>query len=173
MSFNITTVVIAATIGGGVIIAALASYAIYLLLKVRQHKRRQDELETQAAETIRQLGEDVLDSQVRSLKIFTRLILQNEMNLTEGAIRIKVILDHIFTACQRGPYQAIYDLHDKTEHLARSEVRERLSKRERMQQDMQRMTLEAEYQEPVTTAVQTLHDYLEEEYPDIKVIAAA
>lgn len=155
------------------IIVGLAIYAGYLFNQVGKQRKRQDELETAAADTIRQLGEDVLDSQVRSLKIFTRLMLQDEMNLTEGAIRIKVVLDHMLTVCQRGPYQAIYTLYDKTEHLARSEIRAKLPKRERMQQDMQRMALEAEYHDSVMLAVQQLHDEMDSEYPNIKVIASA
>lgn len=173
MSISMATLVIQVLVVlGALIILGLGSYAAYLFYQVRQQRLRNDRLETEAADTIRQLGEDVLESQVRSLKIFTRLILQNEMNITEGAIRIKVVLDHMLTACKREPYQAIYTLHDKTEHLARSEARAELPKQQRMREDLQRMAIEAECEEPVKAAVQLLHDFLEQDYPDIKVIAA-
>lgn len=154
------------------IVLALAGYAAWLFWQVRQQAKQRDQMETAAADEIRQLGEDVLLSQVRSLKIFTHLVLQDEMNLTEGAIRIKVVLDHMLTACQREPYQAIYDLHEQTEHLARSEARQALPKQDRMRQDLHRITLETQQREAVLTAVKRLRDDMESQYPDVKVVAA-
>jgi len=90
------------------------------------------------------------DHLLRSVGLLAQTTVAGELSLAEGAIRSKMLLDHLVpNENERGPYRAIYALHDATEHLSRREQRDELTAGERQQQDAEREQLEAQHRDGV------------------------
>lgn len=96
---------------------------------------------------------------VGSVRALAKSMLAGELNLSEGAIRLKVMLDHLQPNGQgESAYPDLYALHDATEHMPRGVARKQVPSDEVRRMDDQRERLEAQYREPVLNQVQALLD---------------
>ena len=79
-----------------------------------------------------------------SLLVISETLKRDEMNLSEGAIRLKVLLDN-WEQPDRGLtfYKGIEDLYEAVAHFDTHAQRQTLSKDERRQQDKERELIEA------------------------------
>ena len=112
------------------------------------------------AELRRQQDKSRDDHLAMSLGLIAQTTLQDDLPMAEVAIRSKMLLDHLIPEERaRSQYQAIYALHDATEHFARLEARDALTLKERREQDAQREKLEALHREGVLACMRSiLHD---------------
>jgi len=123
-------------VAAGAIVLALAAYAVWLWWRVASQKRERD---THNAAVLAETESDLANS----LAIIADSLLTRELNLSEGAIRLKVLLDHWYSpGSGQHDYPAIYRLFLSTANMPRGEQRDAYPKREIRRLDREREMLE-------------------------------
>ncbi|WP_353159935.1 DUF2489 domain-containing protein [Salinisphaera shabanensis] len=119
-----------------VVILALAGYAGWLWWRViNQQKERETHNAAVLAETEADLE--------HSIAIIADSLLTGELNLSEGAIRLKVLLDHYHApGGAQADYPAIYSLFLSTSNMPRGEERDAWPRNEIRRMDREREMLE-------------------------------
>lgn len=138
------------------IVLGLAGYAGWLLWKLRQQRqvlqRREDEFQRKKQE-----HEDYL---IDSIQIIAQNLVSDDLNLSEGSIRLKFLLDGLgLPDEERAAFNALDELYEKVRDFDTHEARKQLSPRERNAQDRAREAHEAVHREPVMAAARTLAVY--------------
>ncbi len=135
----------------------LAGYALHIHLEAKrqlglaQEKREQEK--QQAATNL-----------LENLSVLARAVMDEQVNLTEGSLRIRVLLD----LYDDGRYVLQEDLqifdqvHQRAKHLATHKAREELAPKERQQQDEERLALEQELEAKIKAGAQALATFCEQ-----------
>ncbi|EWH10921.1 hypothetical protein DS2_06506 [Catenovulum agarivorans DS-2] len=127
------------------ILAGLSFYAGELLMQLKQQKQQIE----QQREQKKQARDNNL---IESIQTISHAMESEQCEVSEGALRLAVLFDHLSDAQQVDyvkKYPAIHALNDKIKHFAILEERKKLAKKERMRQDFQRMKAEAEFKDLV------------------------
>lgn len=143
MSF---TAALAFLIVGIIIILALSVYAFSLRKEV---KRRDAFL----------LDEELRAKQnsLENLDYIVNALVQEQVDITEGAWRCKVLLEIIDPSLvERPQFQAFADVYNRTRHLKTHSARKQLSPRDRMQEDRERLAVEDEMRPAVLAAAEAV-----------------
>ena len=129
---------------GTVIIIGLTIYALRLRKEVRRREAfHEDEL--------RRAHENCLEN----LEIVASALVQEQVDITEGAWRCKLLLDIIDPQLiERPSFQPFGEVYRSTQHLHTHSARGELSPRDRMREDRERLAVETEWREPVLQAAQ-------------------
>jgi len=137
------------TLLGSIIILALASYAGYLWWHVKKRER--------AAAQVGVKGRDNATDNIRAL---AAAMLDSDLNITEGSIRITVMLDYLYD-CGNMPevFLPLKQLHDNTLHMPRRKARQDVPVKRLRQLDNEREALEAKHKTAVLAAAETALNY--------------
>lgn len=138
------------------IVLALAGYAGWLHWKLYRHRRA---LAAQQAEYERQktAHEDYL---IDSIQIIARNMVDEDLNISEGAIRLKHLLDGLGLEDQeRARFSALDELYDKVRDFDTHDARKALPVKERLQQDRAREAHERVHRTRVLETARVLIDY--------------
>jgi len=142
------------------IIVPLAVYAGRLLFQVKQHKIKVAQAEKAAIAALKEHDSKIFDS----VTLISKAMLAAQCELSEGCWRITVLLDSLKT---RGPFNSkvptVYQLYDNIKHMAILADRKTLEKKQRMQQDFDRLRFEAEALDAVQLELQQLLIIAEQE----------
>ncbi|GAA3895170.1 hypothetical protein GCM10022228_02790 [Halomonas cibimaris] len=131
---------------GTVVIFALGIYAIRLR---REVKRRADFRKEEDARAI--------TNSLENLDYVSTALVQDQVNITEGAWRCKVLLEIIEPSLvERQEFLAFSDVYSRTQHLKTHSARKALSPRERMREDKERLSVEKEMHQPVIEAARAV-----------------
>ncbi len=136
-----------------VIVIGLAFYAFSLTRKVKalEEKRRQDALAMEAELSQQRTHRN------RSIQIIAQGILTDQLSLTEGAIRIRVLMDGLdVDVSVREEFNAFYQLSDATSHIPILEEWKKLKLKQRMAYDSERVKLESDHKEFVEDAAKRI-----------------
>lgn len=145
-----------AIIVGTIIILSLALYAGKLLMLLKQQTQAQQQTEQAHKLALKVHDKKVLDSIV----IIARAMKEEQCDVSEGCWRLSVLLDSLKTSQQLDQeFPAIFGLYGKIKHLSILGERKELVKKQRMQQDLERMKLEAEYSSQIRKDIDLLHQY--------------
>ncbi|MEI8599445.1 DUF2489 domain-containing protein [Vibrio sp. M60_M31a] len=134
------------------IIIALASYAGYLLLKLKKQKELQ-------------LKHQKLAIDKRNANIFENVHtlcqagIQGQCDLSEISIRVYCIMDYVQGEDRIDfdkTYPAISELYHIVKDMARGEDRQQLAKKERMQQNLTRQKAESRLTESIVKELELL-----------------
>ena len=124
------------------ILAGLAAYALTLWREV--HRRRvsqQDELRR------------AHDNCLENLELVASALLQEQVDITEGAWRCKVLLEILDSRLlERDSFRPFGEVHARTRHLHTHEARQALSPKQRFQEDKERFAVEEEHRHAVLEA---------------------
>lgn len=146
-----------ATVLGLVIIVALSWYIVVHVRALRQQKRKRAELQRQAEKKAREQRQYLIDS----IRVIARAMSEDEkMTLTEGCIRLKVLLDNLMPELHRNPDFTIISAHyEATRHIPYLKEWKSLerSQQRRYRHEMDR--LEQENREALLLAATKLHEY--------------
>lgn len=128
------------------VILALGVYAVLLWRRVWRVRAEQRARHAEARA-----------DQVHSIRVLAAAVAEGELNLTEGAIRLKVLLDNLLPAHEgERRYPAVYALHDATTHMPRRLARRQRPRAEIERLDAEREILEAQYRERVIAEARSL-----------------
>jgi hypothetical protein len=133
------------------IILSLSFYAGKLLSQVNEQKQKKDKLR-----------QDRVTNIMQSVHVIALAIEQQQCDLSEGVIRLTNLLDALPLSPQpkfAELYPAIYGLYYKISHFATHEARASLTKKERRQQDKDRMEIEADFETSIIDEVIKLRAY--------------
>jgi hypothetical protein len=134
---------------GLAIIAGLGAYAFTLWQEVRRRAVYREE-------ELRRAHENCLES----LERVAAALLQEQVDVTEGAWRCKVLLEILDPRlAERPDFQAFGEVHARTQHLHTHSARKALMPRERMREDRERLTVEAELRQPVLKAAAAVLEF--------------
>lgn len=148
------SVVHGALIAGAILIVlVLAAVAVYYHLKLRELERKRQ----QQREALQEQGRQQRERVNKSIQIIAQGIVDEQLSLTEGAIRIKVLLDGLSADEQaRQAFAAFYQLAAATDHIPILEAWKALSTKQKLHFDSQRQQLEADHREFVMDAAQRI-----------------
>ncbi|MFO7704201.1 MAG: DUF2489 domain-containing protein [Halopseudomonas sp.] len=133
-------------LAGLIIIIALAIYAFVLWKKVLARKAQQRAI---ATERNQRLASDII--------ILAKSLLEGQLPVIEGSIRIKVLLDNYY-----GPRRADLDvsvferIYDATAHIPTHQGWQDLPKAERQLHERQMEVLERDHHEAITLAAKNI-----------------
>ncbi|WP_341502486.1 DUF2489 domain-containing protein [Gallaecimonas sp. GXIMD4217] len=133
---------------GLAIILGLAFYAGRLLMQLKAQK------EARTAAIAKRNGK-LLDS----IHIIAKAMLEEQCGYSEGAIRIRVLLDHLQPAKDfSGDFPALFDLYERVKDLPTHEARKKYPKQEIRRQDREREGWEKELAEAIKAESEQLKD---------------
>ncbi|MGM0913630.1 MAG: DUF2489 domain-containing protein [Pseudomonadota bacterium] len=125
-----------------VIIAGLGAYAFTLWREVRRRRASQQE-ELKRAH----------DNCLENLEMVASALLQEQVDITEGAWRCKVLLEILDSRLlERESFRPFGEVHELTRHLHTHEARQALSPKERFKEDKERFAVEEEHRHAVLEA---------------------
>lgn len=133
---------------GALVISGLAFYAGKLLFQLNAQNQERDAKLAKRNERA-----------TESIRVIALAMQQEQCDLSEGSIRISVLLDHIVhkqPQDYRTRYPAIHDLYDRIKHMPTHDARKELGKKEVAKLDMQRWKHEAELKEAIETELPSL-----------------
>ncbi len=142
-----------------IIIACLAFYAGKLLKQLSVQKQTQQQAELAHQQALAKHDEKVL----ASVKIIVRAMQEEQCDFSEGCWRLSVLLDSLKLSSELAKqFPAIFKLYNEIKHLSILDDRKKLDKKQRMKQDYQRMTLEAQLHSEIVSDLDLLQQYTTE-----------
>ncbi|CEP35979.1 MULTISPECIES: DUF2489 domain-containing protein [unclassified Halomonas] len=94
---------------------------------------------------------------LENLDYVASALVQEQVDITEGAWRCKVLLEIIDPSLtERAEFKAFLDHHSRTKHLNTHSARQQLTARERMQEDKERLMVENDMREAVLEAARAV-----------------
>lgn len=139
-----------------ILVAALAAYAGWLLWQVRLQKQK---LAASKAQRLK-AGQAKHDYVVESCQVIARHIVDGELNVSEGAIRLKVLLDNInLSDIDKQRFVAFERLFASVKDLDTHESRSALTADQRKSQDRVRHKAEFQHQDAVVSAAKVLLEF--------------
>lgn len=132
-----------------IVVVGLGSYALSLWREVKRREAfRRDE--------IRRANDNCLES----LGMIASAMLVEQVDLIEGSLRCKVLLEIIDPGLlDRPEFRVFGEVHQRTGHLHTHSARQALTPRERLQEDRQRLAVEDELQGSVREAAGAVLDF--------------
>ena len=92
-----------------------------------------------------------------SLKVIAKLTIEDQVEISEATIRIKVLLDHLDSSLhQQAPYQVFAKVHEELAHMPTHQARKQMDKRFIHKLDQQRFAIESRYRNEVKSAAEAL-----------------
>jgi uncharacterized membrane protein len=138
---------------GVVIVLVLAGVAVYYLRQVKTMQA----IKTQQLKELDDLKSDHNNYLNRSVQVLAQGLVAEQLSLTEGAIRISVLLDNLkIDEDERNDYSALFQLAEATSHIPILDAWNRLSKKEKNKFEKIRASLEAQYKDFVVDAARRL-----------------
>lgn len=134
------------------IIIGLMVYAFRLWRQVFQQKQARQQQQKAREEETSQRRAEITDSASR----LADALLNHDLNLSEGVIRLKVMLDHLVDENDRQDFHAIYAMEEAVSGFAKREEREKLNGMQRLIQDAEREKIEARYRTDVRQAAEAV-----------------
>ena len=149
---------------GVLIILVLAGYASFLCWQVFD-KKKKDHNASEKVKSEQLLAEQKHQDYLQtSLHVIARSALNGELNISEGCIRVKVLLDNLnfemlnIEGVDESQFVIINDVYEQLQNFDTHQARKELSKKERKQQDLKRHKIELKNEEMLTGIFTLLAD---------------
>ncbi|WNC68528.1 DUF2489 domain-containing protein [Thalassotalea nanhaiensis] len=133
---------------------ALASYASFLMFKLRSQTIKTKLIEEQHKQ--QQIVRDL--KAVDSIVLITKAISEKQCEISEGCWRLSVLMESLpkYSEELKTKFPAIFKLYSKISHMPILEARKQLSKKDRLALDLERMGIEQELEPAVYSDVADL-----------------
>ncbi len=140
-------------LAGFVVAILLLRYILSTLKKLKHLELAQ----TQAVLKHEQALDDARLNASDSIKVLAQCMLDEQIELSEGCIRIKVLLDHVAPEFHEDPYFRIFSkIYASTRHMPTHQARKDTDKKIVMKYDLERLALEDEHKEEILAASRQL-----------------
>lgn len=130
------------------IISAMLGYAIYLLLALQKQKKAFSQAKLARMKRLKE-----------SCEIIAKAMQSDECNLSEGVIRLKMLLDPLGHSLRN--YASMYQLYEVVMDMPTHDARRTLKKNERMRLDLQRESAEADLEQKIKLELQQFLNAIE------------
>ncbi|PCI58216.1 MAG: hypothetical protein COB45_01220 [Gammaproteobacteria bacterium] len=148
-----------------VIVTALSLYAGKLLRQLTKQKKLQQQTELARQQALASHDHKVL----ASVDIITRAMQEEQCDFSEGCWRLSVLLASLKKSRELAlQFPAIFKLYNEIKHLSILDGRKQLDKSQRMKQDYQRMTIEAQLHSEIVKELDLLQQYTVERMSILK-----
>jgi len=149
-----------------VIITVLSFFASKLLRQLTKQKQLQRQAELTRQQVFASHDLKVL----ASVLIITRAMKEEQCDFSEGSWRLSVLLTSLKMSSELAlQFPAIFKLYNEIKHLSILDGRKQLDKSQRMKQDYQRMTIEAQLHGEIVKDLDLLQQYTVERMSILKV----
>ncbi|TDT44505.1 uncharacterized protein DUF2489 [Halospina denitrificans] len=136
-----------------------------LIYVIQRHWRRLSQFR-KAQEHTRELQQRRRDSMIESIRILARTIEEEQVEPSEGCIRIKGLLDHVAPdLLSQKPFNVFQTIYEKTEHMPTHDARRQADPKLISRLDEERFALEAEYADHIQEAAVAIRFHRFEEKP--------
>lgn len=133
-------------------LVAIAGLVWFILGKLKQLNVAQ----TQQAEQ-EKLKSERRSSLIESIRVIATAMLEGQVELSEGCIRIKVLLDHFDASLHKEASLMIFEtMYKATEHMPTHQARKNTDKNFIHKLDQQRFALEKEHNDAIRKGAQEL-----------------
>ena len=140
-----------------IIIASLAFYAGKLLKQLSAQKEAQAKTALANQKALAKHDLKIFDS----VKIIVRAMKEEQCDFSEGCWRLSVLLDSLKLSSELSQqFPSIFELYNEIKHLSILKDRKQLEKKERMKEDLHRMTLEAKLHSKIVADLDLLQQYV-------------
>lgn len=100
------------------------------------------------------------ENAVNSVKVIAQCMIDEQVELSEGCIRIKVLLDHLAPQLHDEEVFSVFSkMYDATEHMPTHEARKQTDKRIIFKLDQERFKLEDENKDEILLASKAILEY--------------
>lgn len=155
-----TSFILSLAIVGLLIITGLTVYAVKLLRKLKQQTKQKNE---KAKAELKAYNEHDYGIS-KSIVIIVRAMQAEQCDYAEGCWRLCVLLDSMKTLSNTSDkFPNIFEFYKGIKHLAILDARKKLSKPERMKQDLQRLKIESTFTALVKEEIPTLEQFIIEQ----------
>lgn len=146
-----------ATVLGLVVIAASSWYIVVHLRALRQQRQQREALQREAESKAREQRQYLIDS----IRVIARAMSEDEkMTLTEGSIRLKVLLDNLMPELHQNPDFEIISAHyEATRHIPYLKGWKSLERAQQRRFRQEMDVLEQQHREALLQAAAKLHVY--------------
>ncbi len=94
---------------------------------------------------------------IDSIKLIAQLMIEEQVELSEGCIRIKVLLDHVAPDLHEHPAFSVFlKIYVATEHMPTHETRKKTDQKLIRKLDKERLTLEEKNKEAILNAAKQI-----------------
>lgn len=141
----------------GVLLIVGLSWFIYRMVK----KERQQKADRIAQLTeIENKAQEQRDYLVESVRVISLAIRDDQCEMAEGCIRLKVLLDHLApTLHQHEDFSIINEMFEATKHMPILDEWKKLKLRQRFELTVERENLEKEHRDAILNAATKLAEY--------------
>tara|TARA_R110001599_G_C12098633_1_gene646828 strand:+ start:322 stop:789 length:468 start_codon:yes stop_codon:yes gene_type:complete len=143
-----------------ILIAISTSIAFFLLFYILKLWRKVKQLEAAKAEIENKQTKSLNDFKLEageSIKVIAQCMIDEQVDLSEGSIRIKVLLDHIAPELHENSTFSIFSkMYAATEHMPTHEARKQADKELIRKLDKERHILEKENKTDILNAAKAL-----------------
>ena len=100
---------------------------------------------------------------LESLDIICKAILQEQCEIAEGSIRVRMLLENSkMLDSNKREYALFFNMYEELKDFKTNEKRNELSKQERMNEDIKRFRIEEKYQVSFLSTIKVLHEDVKE-----------
>lgn len=139
------------------IICALGFYALMLLIKLKKQNIKKSVLETQNLQKNISKNINVLSS----INLIGKAMEQKQCEISEGCWRISVLVESLpeYKHKFKSSFPSVFQLYNAIQHMPILDERKKLSKKEKIKLDVERMSIEQQLEDSVMSEVLTLQSF--------------
>lgn len=150
------SLLMALVIAALLIILVLSGVAAYYLLKLKQKNIEA----AKQAEAAKKAWREKKEELAKDIRFIAHSLVQGQCEITEGCLRIKVLMDHLDIDLQhKTEFQAIQTVYSLTSQMPTHQAYKDLKRKEQFKLDNERYKIEDEHREDVLAEAKTIMGY--------------
>lgn len=100
------------------------------------------------------------DEMVESIRVIAMAIEANQVEYSEGCLRLKGLLEHVAPELlEKPPFQVFQEVHDKISHMPTHRARKMTDSQTLEKMDQERLAVEQEHADDIRQAATTIRHY--------------
>lgn len=138
------------------IIGLLGAYALYLQIKLKQHKTKLAQEEQEAQAKLLEFQQNLIED----IRFIAKAMIQKQCDLTEGVLRVHNLINRLDENIWNNPQLKQTQLYyAQCSDMPILEAYKQQTKQQKMQQDLKRVKLEQQYEQSILNEMSWLNTY--------------
>ena len=132
----------------------LGWFALGLWRKVWQQRKQQEQQQLELAQTRANNEQKRLSHIHESINVIASAVLDDQCPLTEGCIRLAVLLDNLPLNCSnKHEYSVLFEVYQATRHIPTHDQWKALTRKQRKQYEREMTELETQHEQRIKTVM--------------------